>query len=680
MACPGVIVVGWLRVRSIKGRLTLLAVGLITASLLAAAFLLIDAERRSRETFESQLQDTARALSLVVDRQIAQAAAFNAALATSSALEAGDLAAFDARARAALAGLDAWIVLSDDTGQQFVNTLRPFGSPLPRDPEGVAETWSALKAGRFIASDLIAGAVANQPVLTVDSPVRIEGVVRYDLSYAFRPGTLRDLLMAQKLPRDWVATVVDRRFRIVARTTGGDAIVGKPAPPDFVAAVQAAREGVIETTSMDGVPSVAAYSRIEQGWTVAVVVPKADVDGDAIAALRLAAIGALAIIAAGSLAAFRVARSIARPNTRLAALAGALGDGKRVVFSPTGLDEIDAVGEALSAASVRLDDRERQLAESEERQRLAFQAAGIGTWDVNVLTGRRFWSDEFRAILGLPPGFAPDPAVFSAIIHPDDRERVNAAYARLFARGSTDRYAEEFRILRRSDGAERWVRTEGMFRRDAEGRAVRGTGIIADITEREQAARQQALLLAELNHRVKNTLANVQAIASRTALTTRDPDVFVEKLSARLQALARTHVILTDHHWDRVELRELLEAELSPFSGSGAVMLEGPALSVGAETAVSLSLLFHELATNAAKHGCLASTKGHLKVTWTLRPDLDRPGAFDLVWHETCPQAIRQPTTQGFGSRLLTHSLRSLGGGAVSYEAFGVVCRLEVRY
>ncbi len=256
---------------------------------------------------------------------------------------------------------------------------------------------------------------------------------------------------------------------------------------------------------------------------------------------------------------------------------------------------------------------------------------------------------------------------------------MNSNYGAFYGPGEETHYLEEFRILRRSDGVERWVRTEGRIQRDTAGRAIRGTGIIADITERERAIRQQALLVAELNHRVKNTLANVQAIASRTALSTRDPDAFVEKLSARLQALARTHRILTDANWDRVDLRQLLEEELSPYSASGAVTLGGPAVSVGAETAVSLSLLIHELTTNAAKHGCLAKAGGQLVVSWRFRPDTGKPCAFDLTWTETCPHRIAQPTSQGFGSRLMTHTLRSLGGGAVTYRDQGVECRLEVR-
>lgn len=792
----------WLRVRTVKGRLALLSMGLVVASLLAAGWLVLDAQVRARATFERQLQDTARALSLVVDRQLAKAAAFNAALATSTSLESADLAAFDARARRALGGQEAWVVLSDRSGQQLVNTLKPFGSPLPRRDQGVDRLWRAFTEGRTVVGDLMSGAVAGRPVLAVSTPVVVHGAVVYGLSYVFEPDAVLRLLVEQRLPEGWIATVTDASHHVVARTVGGDDMVGRPATADFVTRIARAREGVFESTSLDGLPTLLAYSRIPSGWTVTVVVPQADVRAGVDRSLRLAGLVALGIIAAGATAALSVARSISWPLTRLAGLAAALGEGRRLAFAPTGMAEADAAGQALVDASARLEERERALAASEERQRLAFEAAGIGIWDVDVVAGTRSWSPEYRMILGLPEDHPADPDAFAAMIVPEDRPRVMASYADLYRPGARSRYLEEFRIRRAADGEERWVRTEGRVRRDGAGRALRGTGIIVDVTaqhrdraaiaasmerlrvavasvpfplmleaaggaiveasrawwdrsvrdpattpttrawaretlgdaaaddparapfgyrvpdgearlsvaggeriwefravpldalpdgralrlvaavdvtERELAAKRQGLLVGELNHRVKNTLATVQAIASRTALTTREPDAFIEKFSARLQALARTHVILTDHNWGRVDLRQLLDAELSPFSASGAVTVIGPDIDVAAETAVSLSLLLHELATNAAKHGCLVKAGGRLRVAWTVRRDAAGRGGFDLTWAETCPEPIEPTGRQGFGSRLIEHTLRSLGGGALEFGDYGLTLRLEVR-
>lgn len=787
---------GW---GTVKGRLALLAAGLVAASLLAAAWLVADAHRRAGATFERQLQDTARALSMAIDRQLGQAAAFNAALAIADSLARGDLDAFDAQARRALGDQPAWIVLSDRTGQQLVNTLKPRGTPLPRDSAGMDALWPQLEAGSTVVGDLIPGAVAGRPVLVVDTPVFVDGRLAYDLSYAFEPEVVRRLLLEQRLPDGWVAVVVDGAFRVVARTRGGQDMVGRPATQAFAAAVRAAGEGTLRTVSLDGEEVVTAFRRIDAGWSIAVVVPASELSADVYRSIALGGAGALLIIAIGTIGAARVAASISGPVTRLADLAGRLGVDGPLTFHRTGMAEADAVGTTLACASRRLDERERALAIAEERQRLAFQAAGIGTWDVDVATGRRVWSPEYRAILGIAAAAAADPAAFAALIHPEDRPRVVETYERLYRPDHPDRYVAEFRILRADDGVERWVRTEGRLIRDAEGRPARAIGVLADVTEqhqdraalavamerlrvavasvpfplmleaeggvileasrawwemsrrpadaasttadwaaatlgapavadpargpfgyavpvgeahlgagaderiwdfrvvpldptgdgralrlvaavdvteRERAARRQDLLVAELNHRVKNTLATVQAIATRTAATTPDKAVFVEKFTARLEALARTHVVLTEHGWGRVQLRDLLVAELSPYAATGAVTLSGPDVDVAAETAVSLCLLFHELATNAVKHGSLADADGRLRVSWTRREG--GRGGFDAVWAESCPHPPAPPTTEGFGTRLVAATLRGLGGGSVTYGPEGVTCRIAV--
>jgi PAS domain S-box-containing protein len=131
--------------------------------------------------------------------------------------------------------------------------------------------------------------------------------------------------------------------------------------------------------------------------------------------------------------------------------------------------------------------RQRQLAESEERLRLAAEAAAIGTWDVDVATGSRRWSAQMRAILGIGEEVQADPKLFSALIDPRDRERVNDLYRRIYEGHEGGRYATEFRIRRANDGAERWVATRGRVLFDEEGRAVRALGALIDVTERKRA-------------------------------------------------------------------------------------------------------------------------------------------------------------------------------------------------
>jgi len=202
--------------------------------------------------------------------------------------------------------------------------------------------------------------------------------------------------------------------------------------------------------------------------------------------------------------------------------------------------------------------------------------------------------------------------------------------------------------------------------------AVRGcVGVFDDITERKRAERQQKLLISELNHRVKNTLAITQSIASLTLRETPDPALFKEAFSARLRALAHTHSLLTASSWQGVSLRELALTALEPFQSRGkAIDIDGPQVMIKPEAAVTLSLVLHELATNAAKHGALSTPGGRLSVRWQF--DAEQP-VLVFCWREENGPAVSAPERTGFGSRLIRASATQLGGTAhLTYHREGV--------
>ena len=191
-----------------------------------------------------------------------------------------------------------------------------------------------------------------------------------------------------------------------------------------------------------------------------------------------------------------------------------------------------------------------------------------------------------------------------------------------------------------------------------------------DTTEQVQAQDQQRLLLDELNHRVKNTLATVQAISKQTLRGATDPAAFAEAFEARLLALSQTHNALTDGQWAGAGLRHILELELQPH-GPERVSLEGPDVHLPARMALSLGMVFHELATNAAKYGAL-SRDGRLSVNWR-RED----GGLAFTWRETGGPAVTPPTRRGFGSRLVERSITSelRGKLAIDYRPEGLACQ-----
>ena len=200
----------------------------------------------------------------------------------------------------------------------------------------------------------------------------------------------------------------------------------------------------------------------------------------------------------------------------------------------------------------------------------------------------------------------------------------------------------------------------------------------SDVTDRVLGDRQQKLLLDELNHRVKNTLSTVQAIADQTLRTNGDPASFRAAFEARLMALSDTHNLLTATNWIGADLSQVAQLEFRPY-GSERYHRAGPAVALSPARALALGLLFHELATNAAKYGALSCGEGQVEVVWQVRGE---GGAEELEidWREADGPPVKAPSRRGFGSRLIERSLRGqLGGEAtLTYAPDGLRCAIRL--
>jgi PAS domain S-box-containing protein len=300
------------------------------------------------------------------------------------------------------------------------------------------------------------------------------------------------------------------------------------------------------------------------------------------------------------------------------------------------------------------------LRESEERLRLALEAGRMGTWEWTIATNEVIWSAALEAIHGLAPGaFEGTFAGYQKDIHPEDREQILAAIARTLEQGEDHHI--EYRIIR-PDGAVHWVEGRGKLVRDKTGAATRMIGVCMDITERKRNEERQRLLLDELNHRVKNMLAIIQSIASQTLRETPEPAAFKSAFSARLAALGRAHSLLTRELWIGASLRDIVATALAPFGAEDrdAISIDGPFVMIRPNAAVTLSLVLHELATNAAKHGALTAPHGQVSVAWTTTAA--QPPCVELVWAEQGGPSVKPPRKRGFGSRLIAASADQLGG------------------
>ncbi len=196
-------------------------------------------------------------------------------------------------------------------------------------------------------------------------------------------------------------------------------------------------------------------------------------------------------------------------------------------------------------------------------------------------------------------------------------------------------------------------------------------------SERKLAAERDQLLMAELDHRVKNTIANIQALVLQTSRGARSLTGFVEGLEGRIQSMAKAHSLLSQSRWEGVSIENLLIEELRPYmEGANDVVLSGPEVQLTPKSALSLSLAVHELATNAAKFGALGRPGGRVTVSWRLTPD----DGLDLDWRETGGPLVRPPTHRGFGTTLIERALAMETGGiaVVRYKPAGVECDISL--
>ncbi|NEJ73413.1 PAS domain S-box protein [Rhizobium phaseoli] len=218
--------------------------------------------------------------------------------------------------------------------------------------------------------------------------------------------------------------------------------------------------------------------------------------------------------------------------------------------------------------------------------------------------------------------------------------------------------------------------------RDADGKLIGAINMLVDITERKQSENRQRILIDELNHRVKNTLATVQSLARQTARYAESLADYSERFEARLLALSRAHDLLTRRQWDTAPLDALAREVLMPLIGdvTHRVQFDGTSVNLDSRTALSLTMALNELATNAIKYGALSSQTGRLSVMWRVEEERGLQPTVVLEWREYGGPQVTPPTRRGIGSRLMERCIeRDLGGEFdLAFEPSGVVCRMSI--
>jgi two-component sensor histidine kinase len=337
-------------------------------------------------------------------------------------------------------------------------------------------------------------------------------------------------------------------------------------------------------------------------------------------------------------------------------------DGKRWVARVNVAPLRDADGMMIGAINCFQDvTHEHDMRRALERQQrtfdLAMTASKMGTWRYTLADNICIYDEKAQQLYGLTEArFLHDEHGVKAKFHPDDMARMWASVAKALDPQGDGRYDVEYRVKQR-DGSWRWLSAWGLVEfegKGAERKAVAITGASRDLSQVKHAEESQRLLVNELNHRVKNSLATVQSIVLTSLRGAVDLDTARKAVNARIISLAGAHDLLTDRSWAGANLNDLVARDvIAPF-GSSQITIEGPSLDVSPKQALALSLALHELATNAVKYGALSRPEGRVALCWQIQNE-----QLHLTWRETGGPQVVAPSRRGFGSRMLEEVLAS---------------------
>lgn len=317
--------------------------------------------------------------------------------------------------------------------------------------------------------------------------------------------------------------------------------------------------------------------------------------------------------------------------------------------------------------------RNADLQASEQRLRMALEAGRLGTWSIDVETGRLSASAACKAICGWPEHEPLSLDQLRALIHPDDRQaQADAMETALATRGPID---IEYRLVL-AGGAERWVHLLGQATYRADGSPISIIGTTQDVTERRAVEDHRALLATEMNHRLKNMMASMQAIIAQTLRTSDTLAQASSSIASRIQAMSDANDLLISERFEGSSVRDLLEKALSPFgvADRGQIDLSGPEVTVPPGFIAPIALAMHELATNATKYGALSVASGRILIQWAVH-HAATGRTLHLEWRERDGPAVSPPTRRGFGTKLIDRTLKTEIGASVEirYDPSGLI-------
>lgn len=368
-------------------------------------------------------------------------------------------------------------------------------------------------------------------------------------------------------------------------------------------------------------------------------------------------------------------------NQKLGALC-VIDDKPRDTVDPENMKRLEQYGQLVSSIlSLQTDSNLKKILESQhrsevQRHKLALKASNVAAWVWDLETDMVDCDPELRALFGIKHF---DPLKASDIIghiHSDDQERVSGELQETLI-GDKD-FESEFKVA----SASRWLLGQGgVLDRDENGKALTIAGVNIDVTEQKKSEEKTKLLLRELNHRVKNTLAMLQSIANQTLKNSRTPDDFKKAFSGRIRSLAAAHTLLSDKEWEPINLYKLLRDQVNVYVDDldSQLVVKGDEATLGPEEALTLGMVLHELATNAAKYGAISVPGGYIEIN-VQNQAADKGRMLQLIWSERNGPKVTPPETTGFGSIMIKRSLDKIVGSKVDlqYLPEGVEAKIQL--
>jgi two-component sensor histidine kinase len=648
-----------------------LIAAVVTPVWLFAAYLLAQYAFAERARFESDARETAKQVGLVVEGELARLLTVIEGLAKSSAIESGDLNALYTETSRLVAGTDRIIILQDVEGVQLLNSRLPLTDPLPRSVAATTVERSTLAGGRPVVSGVHDSTDGFRISVSMSLPADRMLVLSVPTDHILS-------VMLPAVPEGWTLAIGDSDGNYVARSTLHDETTGKPGLPEYVSQV-VGESGTFTSRNFQGLTLLAGYYRAAvSGWFYAANIPLSAVQAPLWRSIwAIVAIAAFALLVSGALAYF-VGKRFTKAAEGLAARADALGRGLPVEPLSTSISEFVVIGDAMQ-------DAERALLRRAREMEAVLETAPAAVWFTYDPLARQVIRNRFAAdLMGVAPdarrSFGQPDEVIDTIASRDGHTipREDRPLSRAMRGEFTDNEESAYTLL---DGTQRVLLTSARPIRDPRDNVIGAVQVSLDITDRKKGEEQRKLLVNELNHRVKNSLAVVQAIATQTLRGAKSLSDAREALVGRLVSLGKAHDILTHENWSGADLGELVTAAISPHAQIGRFDMAGTAVWLEPNLAMSLALAFHELTTNATKYGSLSAPDGRVSITWTFDAKGEASGRLALEWRESGGPAVERTDRKGFGTRMMERMFNAGSGNSVSFalEPAGMVCRFDIK-